>query len=250
VSGAVRRIGCRIVALEEVDSTQSELARMATDAAEGTVVTARHQRQGRGRQGRRWWDRPGESLLVSVLLRPPIAVAAAPQLSHVGALAVVDAVHQTTGLGAGIRWPNDIVTAGRKLAGILPDAVSSAAGRLRHVLLGIGLNVNQTGFPAELGARATSLRLAAGAVQNAVAVQEALLDALDRRYQEFLDGGFGRLVSDWRNHALTLGERVRTPHGLEGFAEDVSSEGALMVRLDDGRLVMLWSGEIPGVAPD
>jgi BirA family biotin operon repressor/biotin-[acetyl-CoA-carboxylase] ligase len=245
-----RVVGRRVIALDEVDSTQLELARLAAgDTPEGTVVTARHQRRGRGRQGRRWWDEPGQSLLVSVLLRPPVAVAQAPQLSHVGALAVTDAL-AAAGVEAGIRWPNDIVIRGGKVCGILPDAVSDSAGRLRHVLLGIGVNVNQTTFPESLASAATSLRLATGREHDSAALLVAIVDALDVRYARYLAGGFAGLRADWRGRAISLGTMITTPTGREGTAEDISPEGALLVRLDDGRLVPLWSGEIAKVARD
>lgn len=245
-----RVVGCQRLALDEVDSTQIELARLAAEGApEGMVVTARHQRRGRGRQGRSWWDAAGQSLLASVLLRPPVAVAQAPQLSHVAALGVTDAL-AAAGVEAGIRWPNDIVILGRKVGGILPDAVSDAAGRLQHVLLGIGLNVNQSALPLPLADSATSLRIATGRRHDPEALLEALLDALDVRYACFLARGFAGLRADWRRRTVSLGTMVVTPPGLRGSAEDISLEGALLVRLDDGRLLPLWSGEIAVVAPD
>jgi BirA family biotin operon repressor/biotin-[acetyl-CoA-carboxylase] ligase len=250
VGRAGRIVGRQVIALDDVDSTQSELARLAdADAPQGTVVTARHQRQGRGRQGRAWWDEPGQSLLLSVLLRPPVPAAQAPQLSHVAALAVADALGGI-GVAAGIRWPNDVVIGGRKMGGILPDAVTDGAGRLRHVLLGIGLNLNQTAFPGPLAATATSLRLATGREHDPTAVLAGLLDALDARYTRYLAGGFAGLRADWRRCAVSLGTMVTTPAGLLGAAEDISPEGALLVRLDDGRLMPLWSGEIAVVARD
>jgi BirA family biotin operon repressor/biotin-[acetyl-CoA-carboxylase] ligase len=244
-----RVIGCRLVVLDETDSTQTDVARLAADGApEGTVVTAHHQRRGRGRQGRTWWDERGRSLLASVLLRPPVPVAQSPQLSHVGALAVVDALLAAVRLEAHIRWPNDILVGGRKLAGILPDAVSDGAGRLLHVSLGIGINVNQFELPPEIAGSATSVRLATGREHDLAPILDALLEALDRRYARFVDGGFAALRADWRRRTNTLGTIVTTPVGLTGAAEDISPEGALLVRLDDGRLIPVWSGEIVAVA--
>jgi BirA family biotin operon repressor/biotin-[acetyl-CoA-carboxylase] ligase len=248
--GPGRVIGRRVIARDEVDSTQAELAGLATEGAEeGTVVTARHQRRGRGRQGRSWWDAPGQSLLLSVLLRPAIGVAHAPQLSHVAALGVTDAL-EAVGIEAGIRWPNDVLIRGHKVGGILPDAVADAAGRLRHVLLGIGLNVNQEAFPPDVARSAISLRMATGRAHDTGALLDAVLVALDRRYARYIAGGFASLRPDWRRRAISLGTMVTTPAGLSGAAEDISPEGALLVRLDDGRLLPVWSGEIAVVARD
>ncbi len=104
-----------------------------------------------------------------MLLRPSVAPARAPQLTLVGALAVVDAVAAETGLAPGIRWPNDVTVAGRKICGVLAEAATTADGRLERVILGIGLNVNQDGFPPEVAARAASLRLLTGRVQDGAA---------------------------------------------------------------------------------
>lgn len=243
---ASRIIGGSIHALDEVDSTQGELARLAlAGAPEGTVVIARHQRAGRGRLGRAWWDRAGQSLLLSVLLRPAIAPSRAPQLTLVGALAVVDAVEAETGLAAGIRWPNDVMVAGRKVCGILAEAATTAEGRLERVILGIGLNLNQDAFPPEVAARAVSLRLLTGRAQDGARLLEALLGALDARYREFLAGD-GALHAAWRRHCLTLGQRVRAADGPEGVAVDVDETGALLMRADDGTLCRVASGEIAG----
>ena len=129
-------------ALDTTDSTQSEAQRLAAAGApEGTVVTARHQEAGRGRRGHEWWDAPGQSLLASVLLRPPGPVTTAPQLSLVGGLAVADALAAAAGVDARIRWPNDLLVDGQKICGILAEAASDGAGRLQHVILGIGINL-------------------------------------------------------------------------------------------------------------
>ncbi len=244
VSGVSRVIGGILHARDEVESTQVELARLAAaGAAEGTVVTARHQRAGRGRLGRVWWDRAGESLLLSVLLRPAVAPARAPQITLMGALAVVDAVAVETGLAAAIRWPNDVTVAGRKVCGILAEAATSADGRLERVILGIGLNVNQEEFPPEVATRAASLRLLTGRVQDGPRLLAALLGALDARYREFRAGD-GALHAAWRRHCVTLGQRIRAADGAEGVAEDLDERGALLVRADDGTVWRVAAGEI------
>jgi len=223
-------IGCVVHAFESVMSTQELAAALAREGAPtGTVVTARHQTGGRGRRGRSWWDAPGQSLLLSVVLRPPGPVAQAPQLSLVAALAVTDALATAATLRASIRWPNDVLVDGRKICGILPEAASGSGDAVGHVILGLGINVNQTAFPAALATRATSIRLLTGRLHELVPLRRVVLDALDRRYERWLAGGFAALREECRQRSSTLGERVRGDGGVEGRAVDIAEDGALLV---------------------
>ena len=234
---------------DSVDSTQTEAQRLAAQGApEGTVVTARHQRAGRGQRGHEWWDDPGDSLLASLLLRPPAPLATAPQLSLVAGLAVADAL-DAVGVDARIRWPNDVLVRERKVCGILAEASSGHATRgghgaedLHHVILGIGINLNQTRFPDALADRATSLRLITGGVHDRDAMLGALLAQIGRRYATWLTGGFRALRSDWLAWSLVPGQMVRLPDGTLGAGEDVRDDGVLLARASDGRLVPVVSG--------
>lgn len=232
-----------VTALGIVDSTQSEVQRRAAAGApEGTVVTALHQRAGRGRRGHEWWDAPGESLLFSVLLRPDREPAETPQLSLVGGLAVAEALAASTGVGARIRWPNDLLIDGRKVCGILAEAVSGAAARAHHVILGIGINLRQSAFPESLAERATSLRLVTGRDHDAAALLAAVLARLEARYAVWRGGGFAPLREAWLAHSTLPGQPVRLPDGAMGRAEDVGSDGVLLARAGDGRMVRVVSG--------
>jgi BirA family biotin operon repressor/biotin-[acetyl-CoA-carboxylase] ligase len=232
----------RVIDLDEVDSTQSEVLRRAVAGApEGTVVTARHQRAGRGSRGHDWWDAPGQSLLASVLVRPAGSAANAPQLSLVGGLAVADALVEVALVPARIRWPNDLLVGGRKVGGILAEASSDGAGRLLHVVLGIGINLNQSAFPPILAGRATSLRLVTGRAHDAGQVLASVLAELGRRYPAWRAGGFAALRAEWRARSLLPGQTVRLPDGTLGVGEDVSDEGALLARAGDGRLLRVVS---------
>lgn len=224
--------------LDEVDSTQSALSRLAeAGAPEGTVVTARHQTGGRGRRGHAWWDAAGHSLLVSVLLRPAVPVARAPELSLVAGLAVAEGL-DAAGVAAAIKWPNDVLAGGRKVAGILAEAASEPGGAVRHVLLGIGVNVSQPAFPPEL-AGATSVRLATGRAVEPHRLLDSILDRLTERYGEWLASGLEPLLGAWRRRSATLGATVRATAAGEGIAVDVEQDGALLVRLADGTLTRL-----------
>jgi BirA family biotin operon repressor/biotin-[acetyl-CoA-carboxylase] ligase len=206
------------------------------------VVTARHQRAGRGRRGHDWWDAPGQSLLVSVLLRPSGPVTTAPQLSLVGGLAVADALAAVASVPARIRWPNDLLVDGRKVCGILAEASSDGAGRLHHVILGIGVNLAQTAFPVALADRATSLRLVIGRPLAADTVLAAVLQQLARRYDAWRTGGFAALRAAWLERSTLPGQPVRLPDGSAGVGVDVGDDGILAARAADGRLVHIVSG--------
>ena len=251
MSGAATRVDARVIgrvihALDDVSSTQAEVARLAAEGApEGVVVTARHQRAGRGRLGRTWWDQADESLLLSVLLRPSVVSTRVPQLALVGGLAVVDAVGAHTGLTPGMRWPNDVMVEERKICGVLAEAATRADGSVDRVILGIGLNVNQQAFPPEVAGRASSLRLLSGHVHDRERLLAALLEALDARYREFLAESED-LRAAWRRHSVTLGARIRAVDGREGVAVDLDETGALLVRAEDGALLRVVSGEIAG----
>ena len=232
-----------VTALGIVDSTQSEVQRRAaTGAPEGTVVTALHQRAGRGRRGHEWWDAPGESLLCSVLLRPDREPAEVPQLSLVGGLVVAEALAASTGVSARIRWPNDLLVDGRKVCGILAEAVSGADARAHQVVLGIGINLRQSMFPESLAERATSLRLVTGRDHDAAALLAAVLAGLAARYAVWRGGGFAPLREAWLAHSTLPGQPVRLPDGATGRAEDVGADGVLLARAGDGRLVRVVSG--------
>jgi BirA family transcriptional regulator, biotin operon repressor / biotin---[acetyl-CoA-carboxylase] ligase len=236
-------IGSSIHRLNVVDSTQSMLARLArAGASHGTVVTARHQTAGRGRRGRAWWDAPGESLLLSVLLRPAVPADRVSQLSLVAALAVTDALASASAILGHIRWPNDVLVDGRKIAGILPDVVCGTDGRVEHAVVGIGVNLDQRAFPAPLTGQATSLRLVAGCAPDPVRVEGAVLTALSVRYDAWLSDGFGALRDAWRDRSSTLGTRVGLPDGGEGLAVDVDGDGALLVDVGGGTLTRVLAG--------
>ena len=231
-----------IMRLASVDSTQSEAFRLAAaGAADGAVVVADTQESGRGRRGRGWHDVPGESLLVSLLVRPRLAAAALPQLSFVAAVAVAEAIETTTGLAPRLKWPNDVMARGRKLAGILLESRPGGAAD-PAVVIGIGVNLGQRSFPEELADRATSVLLETGRTPDRDAVLEALLAAFDRWRARLERDGFTAVRDAWRSRTETLGRRVSV-EGVAGTAVDIGEDGALLVD-DGGRVRRVVSGEI------
>ena len=246
-----RRLGHTLHALGTVESTQIVAARLAVGGApEGTVVTAAHQTGGRGRRGRTWVDADGESLLMSVILRPPVPPEMAPRLSLVGAIAVVDALRALAGLQARIRWPNDVLVGERKICGILPEGATSASDTLAHVILGIGLNVNQSAFADPWSTIATSVRMETGRVSDLDAVRESVLGALDDWYARYLAAGLRAIRAAWLERAHSIGRRARAADGRVGVVVDLADDGALVLRTESGEMLRILTGEVTMEAAD
>ncbi|MGE5179835.1 MAG: biotin--[acetyl-CoA-carboxylase] ligase, partial [Bacteroidota bacterium] len=183
MTGPAAYLGVPIEFVRSVGSTNDEvIRRAASGAAEGLVIATDEQTAGRGRHGRSWWDRPGSSLLFSVLLRPTIPLARFPLLGMAMACAVAAAGCEATGRELVVKWPNDVLCDGRKLCGILAESRLGAAG---HVLVvGTGINVNQEreDFPPDIRDRATSLRAAS---RGAGLDREKLLLAVLEHFESY-----------------------------------------------------------------
>lgn len=233
--------------LSETDSTNARGLELAREgAADWTVILAEHQSAGRGRLGRRWEDAPGRSLLCSVILRPRVSPHEVHLLSLAAAVCLIDAARLPE-LGA--KWPNDIVVGERKCGGILAESDVSG-GAVRHVVLGIGVNVSAgpEDLPEEIRATATSLSIE-GARIDRDDLLTGFLGSLRVRLQA---AGFPQgVVEAYRSHCRTLGRRVRatTTSGdrVQGRAVDVDERGSLLVERD-GRVERVAFGEVEHVA--
>ncbi|MCU0309411.1 MAG: biotin--[acetyl-CoA-carboxylase] ligase [Acidimicrobiales bacterium] len=232
--------------VDETGSTNADLLDAAAEGAEeGLVLVAEHQRAGRGRLDRTWEAPPGSSLLVSVLLRPRLAVADAHLVTSATALAAIDACHAVAGIRPGLKWPNDLVAvagdrhAGKKLGGILAESRLDGA-EVEALVVGMGLNVNwPVDLPAELVDVATSVNHVVGHDVDREDLLVAWLERLDGRLDELTTAeGRARLDAAVRSASATLGRSVRVelPDGshVEGRAVDVDPDGRLVVDRDDG----------------
>jgi BirA family transcriptional regulator, biotin operon repressor / biotin---[acetyl-CoA-carboxylase] ligase len=221
-----------VVRLGRVESTQAIVFRLAAEgAADRTVVIAESQAAGRGRRGRAWLDEPGASLLVSVLLRPRLPPARLPTLSLTAGVAVAEALVASAGVAPRLKWPNDVLVDGRKIGGILLESRLEAAAPV--VALGIGINVSQAAFPADLTGRATSIRLAGGQPDRE-GLLAALLDRIDHWRGRLEAEGFDPVRERWRALADTLGRAIAVD-GIGGVAIDLDEDGALLVADGDRR---------------
>jgi BirA family biotin operon repressor/biotin-[acetyl-CoA-carboxylase] ligase len=230
------RFGTPYLYAAACESTQLLLA--GSDLPEGAVAATDHQTAGRGRLGRHWTAPAGTALLTSVLLRPPTD-RHLPELSLVAALAAAEAVEAATDLAAQVKWPNDVMVNRRKVAGIL----SELSGGL--VVVGIGLNVNQTRdeLPADTPTPAASLRSLTGTTYDRAALLGSLLLRLERMYDVWCVDGLGALYDDLGSRNFLHGRRV-TVDGATGTATRFLRDGRLEVVTDSGETLVVESGEV------
>lgn len=231
------------------DSTNDDVREMARGGApEGSLVVAEVQQAGRGRLGRKWFNRAGDSLQVTVLLRPPLSPRRGTLIPLMAASAIYRALEKLGVKGVGIKWPNDVLVDGMKLCGILCE-MSVDMDRIEFATLGIGMNVNTPGheFPGELRGVACSLASATGHAWMRGDVLEAVLRELEALLVPAWDGDLRPVLEAWRQGAATLGREIDVCLGngrvIRGVAEDVDENGALRLRDADGVLHTLHSGE-------
>lgn len=252
---------------ETLPSTNDEAFRRAGEGApDGLVVWTQHQTAGRGRQGRDWWDRPGDSVLASILLRPELALDRYPQLGMAMAVSVAEAAERLVPARTfQVKWPNDVLTDDRKVAGILAETRASGGstggrggptggptgGAAGPLVVGFGVNVNQIeeAFPATFRDTATSLRIAADG--RALDPRAVLREILAR-----FDGHYARASADPAAFWSAVRTRLPKPgatitvtsgaHKVTGTVEGYTDRGAIIVRDAEGVVLTLVAGEITG----
>ncbi len=253
VSPRLGTIGHRVHWLGTTGSTNDVAARLADlGAAEGTTVVAEAQTSGRGRHGRPWFSPAGAGLYASVILRPPNAPSPESRenpnalLTLAAGVAIAEAVRASTGLPAEIKWPNDVMIGRRKLAGILAESAGHASA-LPFIVLGFGVNLQETAYPAELAARATSIEAEMSRPADRAQIFAEILASVAERYADLRAAKFDAILSDWRRLAPSLGSAPiewDSPAGVvRGRAEDIDARGALLVRIGD-RIERVIAGEI------
>jgi BirA family biotin operon repressor/biotin-[acetyl-CoA-carboxylase] ligase len=219
--------------------------RASAGAPEGLLVVTDEQTAGRGRMGRSWWAPAGSALLTSVLFRPSLPPAQAQQLTMLCALAAAEAITETTALPVDLKWPNDLLIGGRKLAGLLAES-SLGADCLDFVVVGLGINVNTDLVDAPpFIIPATSLRLELGHAVDRLALLIACLDGVARRYVRLKEGASP--YDEWVSRLVTLGQHVTAHLGnrtLSGLAEGVDMGGALLLRGADGSVHRLLAADV------
>jgi len=241
--------GFRLVSLDAVDSTNDEARRLAArGAADGTLVRALRQTAGRGRLRRTWISEPG-NLYFSLILRPSCSPAEAPRFGFLAANAVAEALVGILPVGAavGCKWPNDVLVAGRKVSGILLESEPRADGGLDWLVVGVGVNVLHHPAAGDVRYPATSVRACGGTDVTADDVLAAFCRAFRAGRAAWERDGFGVVRELWLSRAVGLGEPIRIDAGggsLEGVFDGIDTDGALIVRRNDGGCVRVAAGDV------
>jgi BirA family biotin operon repressor/biotin-[acetyl-CoA-carboxylase] ligase len=241
-----RYVGRNVLHHTCVGSTQ-DVARTEAERGvpEGTIVMAEEQTSGRGRLGRSWVSPAGKNLYVTLVMRPPVRLLRT--LSILAPLAIAEALEGVVRFECRIKWPNDVLVEGRKIAGVIIET-GLADDVVKYALVGMGVNVNlNVQAVPEIADIATSVRQELGRDGSREEVLAALLNAFEERYLEAQESDVAFLV--WRSRLETLGRRVRAalPDRVEvGVAEDVDADGNLLIRRDDGSLSTVEAGDGSG----
>lgn len=241
-----RWAGQSIYYYEETDSTNIQ-AKALEGAGHGTLVVADMQTAGRGRLGRTWQSPAGNNIYMSILLKPEISPNQAPMLTLVMALSVAEAVKTVSGMNAYIKWPNDLVINKKKICGILTEMNLDGTG-IKHVVIGVGINVNTPDFPEDIRQTATSLRIEGGHSFERAEIIAAIMESFEKNYEIFIQNGDLSGIVDKYNALLANKNkevRVLEPgHEYNGYALGINNKGELLVRREDGTVENVFAGEV------
>jgi BirA family biotin operon repressor/biotin-[acetyl-CoA-carboxylase] ligase len=243
------RFGKRVFFSREVSSTSDWAKQLAnTGAEEGTVTLAETQTAGRGRLGREWIS-PRGGLWFSIVLRPDQKASEATKLVFVVSLAVAEVLHEKYGLRTEAKWPNDVLVNGKKICGILAE-MNTKDENVNYVVLGVGVNANfyaERVLPDSVKNTSTSIENELGKKIRLQSLLRALLEKMEKIYDEYLEAGFAPLLEKWKAYARFLGRKVIVTdreERLNGLALDVDQEGALILRLENGIPKRILAGDV------
>lgn len=233
---------------KETDSTNTELHRLALNGeAHGTVLTAKKQTAGKGRRGREWKSSEEDNIYMSVLLRPKFDTEKAPMLTLVMAQSVCMVLEKYGFAGVQIKWPNDLIVSGKKVCGILTEMFMHKTD-IDHVIVGVGINVNQKEFPDELVDKATSLFLEGGKQVEKEQMVTEIADAFFTLYEQFAEiGDLSFLQEKYNQRLVNRNKEVRVlepEHAYTAYALGINPVGELVVRLQDGTTKAVYAGEV------
>lgn len=244
----LRRFNNIVYQYASVTSTNDVARELAeTGAGEGTTVVAEEQTTGRGRLGRTWLSPKGEGLYHSIILRPDIPPSDVPVLTLVAAVALAEFVHEQYQLVVDIKWPNDVLIREGKFAGILAEA-EIKRDHLDYIILGIGINLNQTSFSSDIAAQATSIKLETRQSSDPDEVRQQLYVKLDTWYDRFLRQGAAAVIRRWCElSSYAEGKLVKVITGdrtITGVTGGLTPAGSLIVETPTGARETILTGEV------
>lgn len=250
-------MGQRIEYYEQIPSTNRRAKELLTESpVEGTLIIAEEQTAGRGRLGRNWFSPPGAALYSTVILQPKLPPNDLPKLTLVAAVALSKTIERELEQRPLVKWPNDLYLKGRKISGILTE-LSGELGRLEYLLLGVGVNVNQSpeDFPVEIREKAGSLRSILGRKEkiSRLGLLRSYLQILEEEYLNALQKGFAESLAYCRRYSATLGRRVEVTDGertYKGRALMIEEDGSLILEAESGEKIKVISGDVNLVDPD
>ncbi len=239
-------VGRKILSFALVDSTNTAAFSLAEKgAAEGTAIFSEEQKQGKGRLGRNWSSPRHTGIYLSLILRPQIPPDKAALITLLAAVSCAEAIRKVTGLRTQIKWPNDILVNSKKVCGILTE-MQLEGDKVKFIVLGIGINVNSQ--ISKLPDGAGSLRQEAKKTQvSRLELARELLRQLDQAYLYFKHKGSSKIITQWKNLSALSGKRVKvflSQETVEGQAQDIDQQGALIVRLDNGFKEHIVAGDV------
>ncbi|RCK74452.1 MAG: Biotin--protein ligase [Ignavibacteriae bacterium] len=238
-------IGKAILFLEQIDSTNNYLKNLeVAENSDGLVVIAENQTKGRGRYDRKWYSQPGKNLTFSVLMTPTKTNLETKILPIITASAICKAVENYTGIHIHTKWPNDLILNGKKLGGILIETTFET--HLKKIIIGIGLNVNQSSFDNEVKLIATSLYLNNGREYDREVLLSHILNSLDEMYHKLILNDYLDYIEDWKmrcNHFKKTIIFEYNGESYKGIARELTKDGCLIVN-SDGKDIKIFSGEI------
>jgi BirA family biotin operon repressor/biotin-[acetyl-CoA-carboxylase] ligase len=230
-----------------IDSTNTYAKSLIKEnGPHGTVVLAEEQSAGRGRMQRNWSAEKGKNLLFSIVLYPDFGFEKISLLPFAASLAVADAIDSVNGLSSTCKWPNDVLINGKKVCGMLLEAVSGGE-MIEKVVLGIGINVNQVEFPEELRHKATSLSLESGIDVDRIRLLQSVLEECEHRYEQLAQFPPMQLLNEWKLKALLFGKKItvlESEFSYNATAIDLAEDGSLIIKTEDGTTKSIFAGDV------
>ncbi len=240
-------IGNSILYYETLESTNQEIRSLAGNGEkEGLVLIADYQTKGKGRLQRPWVGSSGESIAMSILIRPDIPPYMAPSITQVVALSVCKALRNVSGLDFKIKWPNDIIINGKKVCGILTE-MDGEIDCLNYIIVGIGINVNQESMPSDISHKATSLKIELNKNIQRKDIVINILNEFEKGYEIFKSHGIKPFINELKNYSALINKSVVISNPFKSFnakVVDIDNEGYLIVENENGERESVVGGDI------